>query len=377
MARSALLVFLFALVAVLLVPSTVALLAGERLSSPALELPPTPGSPPGGWPGVETPPVPGQPGARAGAAAAPGEGPSPAAGPAAGLPSAESLVSVYDEQAGQVLRMPLETYVAGVVAAEMPAGFALPALEAQAVAARTFAVAQLVAGTARCPIRPEADFCSDGRHGQAWASPAERQRFWGVLAPVYEAKIEQAVQATAGEVLLWQGRPIEAFYSASAGGRTASAQEVFGLDLPYLPSLPSPDADRPTPARTTRLPIATAARALGIDPGQLQPVAGPAGTPMAVVVARTPSGRAAEVRVGDRSFSGTDFRRRLGLPSTLIESLAVRGGELVVETRGYGHGVGLSQYGAAAMAQQGDSAQAILAYYYPGTRLARLPPAPV
>ncbi|MDI3298842.1 MAG: stage II sporulation protein D [Bacillota bacterium] len=383
MARIAILVVLFALVSVLLVPSTVALLAGERLPAPSVELPPTPGAPPGGWPGV------GPAGSGGGEAGLPAAGAEPSTplqpgGPAgaAQLPGEQTLVTVYDEEAHRLLQMPLETYVEGVVAAEMPAGFAPAALQAQAVAARTFAVARLVAGAASCPLQPRADFCSDGEHGQAWASPAQRQRFWGVLAPVYEAKIRQAVEATAGQILLWQGRPIEAFYTASAGGRTASAKEVFGLDLPYLPSLPSPDADRPAGLGVTRLPLAKAAQKLGLGAGDLQagaPAAdgGSNAQPALAVIARTPSGRAAEVRVGDRTVSGEQFRQLLGLPSTLIESIGVQDGNLVVQTRGYGHGVGLSQYGAGAMARQGYSAEAILAYYYPGTRIAHLPPGPV
>lgn len=376
MARLAVVAILFALSSVLLVPSTIALLVGERLPGPRVDLPPTPGSPLAGWPGAN----PAEPGDGASASGTPGTPDTSGAGP---LPGDQTVVTVYDEPAQQIRQLPLESYLEGVVAAEMPASFGPAALQAQAVAARTFAVLRLIDGTARCPLEPRAQFCSDGDHGQAWASEAERRRFWGVLAPVYEAKIRQAVQATAGEILVWQGRPIRAYYTASAGGRTASAQEVFGVDLPYLPSLPSPDADRPARLGLTRIPLQEAGRRLGLSTASLEgaiPAAAGTDTSSAspvAVVARTASGRAAKVRVGDQTVSGERFRQLLGLPSTLIESIRVEGGDLVIRTRGYGHGVGLSQYGAAALAQQGYSSRAILAHYYPGTQVAHLPPGPV
>jgi stage II sporulation protein D len=235
-------------------------------------------------------------------------------------------------------RLPIETYVAGVVAAEMPAAFPPAALAAQAVAARTFGLYSGACDAAGC--RPT--------DGQAYRP-----------GPV-PAAVAAAVAATRGVILTYGGRPVAAFYSASSGGESEDAARVWGHGEPYLVVQPVPEDPQ---YRTTTVALAAAAARLGVPPAALA-------DPQLV---RDASGRVAVARFGAAAIPGTRLRALLGLPSTWVTAWQADGGVLRVVTRGHGHGVGLSQDGAAALARRGWSWQAILAFFYPGTALARFP----
>ncbi|NIY07505.1 MAG: SpoIID/LytB domain-containing protein, partial [Gemmatimonadetes bacterium] len=254
-----------------------------------------------------------------------------------------------------VNRVPLEHYVAGTLGRETYPGWAAETFKAQAVATRTYALHE-AARHADGPFDIEA-----GTRGQVYGG--------------FDAESPQAVaaaSATRGEYLAWGGRPILAVFHSASGGRTASAEEVWGRALPYLVSVPveneedSPDTYwRASVSRTT---LGRALVPLGVQVGPVRELR---------VVERSPSGRARSVRVrgrdGEREIEARALRESLGgkvIRSTLFEIRATPDGFLIVGS-GHGHGVGMSQWGAEAMARRGAGYREILASFYPGTEVVR------
>lgn len=285
------------------------------------------------------------------------------------LPSAQEQVAVYDHQSGQIMTLGLEDYLVGVVAAEMPASFELEALKAQAVAARTFACSRLwsEAAASDAPYR----LTTDPATCQAWISDSEMQDRWGGQYAANRAKIVQAVAETQGEILTYQGKVIEPVYHASCGGgRTESARDVWGSDRPYLVSVVCDHPpDKHTQLKTT-LSLAEVDQKLGSDAAVVSAASGEHTSPLAIL-ASSASDRVLKMRVGTKQYSGTEVRKALGLESSLIR-IDQAGDAVTFTTNGYGHGVGMCQYGADHYAQLGWDYQAILKHYYTGVSLNRL-----
>jgi stage II sporulation protein D len=255
-----------------------------------------------------------------------------------------------------VNELPLEDYVAGTVLGEVAESWGASLLRAQAVAIRTYALHR----------RAEA-----GSRGYDVEADTRAQVYLGLDGET--DAVRDAVAATRGQVLTYEGAPILAAFSSSAGGRTASAAEVWGHDVPYLRSVPvTGEEDSPDTywrVRFTADELRLALLALGDDVGALRDVA---------VVERSPSGRAVAIRVsasrGDVALPAEALRRALGaarLPSTLFE-IRRAGDDFVFVGSGRGHGVGMSQWGARALANEGASYTQILATFYPGARLERV-----
>lgn len=252
-----------------------------------------------------------------------------------------------------VNRLPLEAYVAGTLGREVYPSWAEEMLKAQAVVTRTYALHQADAR---------------GRRGYDVAGDTAGQVYGGFDAET--ASVRAAAAATRGEWLAWEGRPILAVFHATSGGRTASAEEVWGQPLPYLVSLAveneedSPDTYWRIAVSGTKLGRALAP--LGVRVGPVLDLR---------VVDRWPSGRARTVRVrgrdGEAEIGARVLRDALGVQvirSTLFEARATDQ-EIVIFGSGHGHGVGMSQWGAEAMARAGASYREILSTFYPGARL--------
>ena len=250
----------------------------------------------------------------------------------------------------------MEAYLVGVVLAEMPSDFEPEALKAQAVAARTYTrKAGLTGGK-----HGDGSVCTDAACCQAWISPEEYLTRGGTEEGL--ERVRTAVYATAGEVLTYEGELIEATYFSCSGGRTEDAVAVWGADFPYLQSVSSPGEEAAAHYRDTVIftPVKFQ-KLLGVTlQGQPDTWFGE--------VKHTDGGGVAEMVIGGKCYTGTQLRSVLGLRST---AFAVTAGEsdIVITTRGYGHRVGMSQYGADAMAVAGSSYEEILAHYYPGTVL--------
>lgn len=277
------------------------------------------------------------------------------------------VLKVFRVETGELVEMALKDYLVGVVAAEMPAEFAEEALKAQAVAARTFVLRRLkVYGGQGCDEHPGADICTDPSHCQGWLSVEEQQEKWGLVNyPRLRDKIAGAVDFTAGLVITHGGELIDAPYHSTCGGHTEDAAKVWGQEIPYLQGVACPydfasprfeeEISYPLPEVASRLDTEVALAAAGGLGG---------GVDMAVV-AKSGSGRILTLRAGGKEFTGVEVRERLGLKSTNFQ-WRLEGENLIFKTIGYGHGVGLCQYGANGMAQEGHTFREILQYYYTG-----------
>ncbi|MDD4170394.1 MAG: stage II sporulation protein D, partial [Desulfotomaculaceae bacterium] len=254
----------------------------------------------------------------------------------------------------------------GVVAAEMPAEFRLEALKAQAVAARTYAVKRLGPGDVANPLHPGADICDDHGHGQAWLSRQDLKKRWGAIRYYnYYYKVKKAVDDTAGLVLTYQGELIDPAYHASCSGMTENSEDVWRDQVPYLRSVSCPyDAD-PKPLQSASFSLEQIDRAMGTSLHVVAVSAGKNSFPVLEVDEKTSTGRPKSIVIGGSRFSAVAVRDLLGLRSTNF-TWQVAENEITFVTSGYGHGVGMCQYGAKGMAEHGYKYQVILGHYYSG-----------
>ncbi|MGE5551987.1 MAG: stage II sporulation protein D [Bacteroidota bacterium] len=275
-------------------------------------------------------------------------------------------VNLYVCQARKVIRLDLEDYLVGVVAAEMPAHFSLEALKAQAVAARTLTLRHLRQfGGRGCSHLARADLCDQPGDGQAWLSDAELRRRWGWSYVRLRARVRRAVQETKGLVLLYEHKPIDACYHSTCGGATEDAKSVWGRHIPYLVSVAC-GYDTLSPRFRTQVRMSR--QELSRRLGQNLPAAAPFGLQ---ILGRTPGGRVTTLNLGGKTWTGAAFRAAAGLRSANF-TWQVEGGEVIFSVRGYGHGVGLCQYGAEGMARQDAGFLKILTHYYRGVTLGRI-----
>ncbi|KJS15142.1 MAG: stage II sporulation protein SpoIID [Peptococcaceae bacterium BRH_c4b] len=281
-----------------------------------------------------------------------------------------TVVSLYLHRENKIVNIPLEDYLVGVVAAEMPAAFPMEALKAQAVAARTYVLKRMGAGELVNPVYPGADVSDDSRQCQAWISSEEMKKRWGTLG-FYEnyLKIKRAVNATKGDIIIYQGEIIDPVYHSSCGGAgTENAADVWRFDIPYLKAVECPyDAD-PEPKRTVLLTPEKVREVLQLKQEALPVTAGSNKLPAIEVVDKTSTGRPKTVQVNGEMISAVTLRDYLGLRSTNFRLLPGPGG-LTVETVGYGHGVGMCQYGVKGLALKGRDYREILKHYYTGVEI--------
>ena len=297
--------------------------------------------------------------------------------------SSELTVQVLDRKTGQVRTLPLETYLVGVVAAEMPARFHPSALAAQAIAARTYTIKRLRQGG--LPVNsghPQADLCTDPSHCQASKSDQMLLQDWGLLhfASNYR-KLSNAVESTRGLVITYQGELIDPVYHSTCGGATENSEDAWVYRVPYLRSVSCPycrnaphyqDEYRVSWSELSsrlQIPLLVPAAA-GAGKKQSQPAAAELAA-LLKVESRSPTGRVKTLKVGTFSLTGAELRSRLGLASTRLRWQTDRQG-VTFFTQGYGHGVGLCQYGAQGLAQEGKTPAEILKYYYQGVEIQRL-----
>ena len=263
---------------------------------------------------------------------------------------------------GTVQTMSRADYLWGVTAAEMPASFQPEALKAQTVAARTYLVS---VGADR---HPGAHICADSRCCQAYVDRAEAEAGWGGQGPAYTAKIADAVSGTDGLVLVYEGRPIQALYFSSAPGSTVDARAVWGTHVPYLVSVFSPEGEQ-VPDYHSQLTLkGDELRRLVLEQYPQADLSGPCGAWLSELE-REPSGTVSRLKVGGVELTGGQLRKLLGLRSACF-TVSVKGEEITFHVTGYGHGVGMSQYGANELARQGKDFRQILQWYYTGVELA-------
>lgn len=246
--------------------------------------------------------------------------------------------------------LPLEQYIKGVVAAEMPIQFEMEALKAQAIAARTYALKSTNFG--ETPIEATTNH-------QVFQTVALRKEKWksDEAIKTNEKRLEQAISETAGQVLYFEDELITAMFHASSNGQTESAKKYSGADLAYLKSVASPE--NKVTVQTFTLNELSDLLGRSISLRDL----------LEVRLIKNDTGRVKEVLLGGQAWTGRQFREKLGLRGTDF-TIRVAGQDVHFTVSGYGHGVGMSQEGANALAKQGIQAAEILSHYYAGTKIA-------
>ena len=260
---------------------------------------------------------------------------------------------------GTVIQMDMDGYLVGVVLAEMPITFEEEALKAQAVVARTYTQKAYETGGKH----GDGSVCTSASCCQGYVTEADYLARGGTEAGVERARA--AVAATSGYVLTYEGALIEATYFSCSGGSTEDAAAVWGMDFPYLQAVSSPGEENAAHYRdTVTFTAEQFQQALGVSL---------AGSPESWFrdVTYTDGGGIETMAIGDTVYRGTQLRTLLGLRSTAF-SVSASEDTVTITTRGYGHRVGMSQYGADAMAVMGSGFGEILSHYYPGTTLTKL-----
>lgn len=267
---------------------------------------------------------------------------------------------------GSVKKMSMSEYLQGVVRAEMPASFEQQALCAQAVAARTYTLYKIATGSNHGDV---ADVCGDPACCQAYLDKASAEKNWGKNAKTYETKIENAVAATDGQTILYNNQPILAVFHSSSAGRTKSSGEVWSQDLPYLQSVSSPEKGNEIPNYYSRVEFSASEfkeKFLKAHP-DADFSGGMSGWITGLTV--TEGTNVDQVTIGGVTVRGSEVRTIFSLRSASFEA-EVQNNKIVFFVTGYGHGVGMSQYGANEMAKSGSTWQKIIQHYYTGVTIA-------
>lgn len=277
-------------------------------------------------------------------------------------PTTDSTVHLQLLDGDQTLDVTLEDYLWGVVSAEMPASFEDQALRAQAVAARTYTVYKLMH-----PSKAhDAQLCSDPGCCQAWLSREERMEKWGSDREELAARISAAVRDTDGMVMCYGGEPIQAVFHAASGTATRSAEDVWGSEVPYLHSVTSPEGEE-VPNYYSTATVSAADFAAALPECHLEgDCSGWIGE-----TEYDEGGLSRRISIGGEWVKTTKLRNLFSLRSSNM-SITGEGDTLTFSVTGYGHGVGMSQYGANAMAKQGSSWQEIMEWYYSGAKAENL-----
>lgn len=265
--------------------------------------------------------------------------------------SSVSEITVYRSN-GSVINLNMTDYLIGVVSSEMPASFNLEALKAQSVLARTYAL----------KAKQTEKKLTDTVSTQSYIDIDQMKNKWGNSFNTYYNKIKNAVENTNGEYLSYNGNYIEALYHSTNNGKTESSLDVFGNYYPYLISVSSEyDKNASSYLRTINMPLDTISNKLGLSLNNDSVIS---------ILSYTDGGNIKEININGNNFSGKKVRELLGLRSADFD-ISISDNNANITTRGYGHGVGMSQYGANGMANAGYSYKDILSHYYPGTTLTK------
>jgi len=282
-------------------------------------------------------------------------------------------INVYNHETKEIMEMYLEEYISQVVAAEVPASFELEALKSQAVAARTFTLWRIMSlGKEGHPSHPSAPVCTSHTHCQECLSMDEiKERHGKVWMSMYWPKIQEAVTETAGIIMTYNMDPIEPLYHSTSGGKTENSEDVFASALPYLRSVSSPYEER-SPVLIDEKEITIKEFIKGLKgkekdfqikekdmKGEIK------------IIERNTGGSIKNIKIGNKNFTGSEIRSIFQLRSADF-TVDIGKNTITFVTRGYGHGVGMSQWGANGMAEKGKDYEEILKHYYQGITLSKL-----
>ena len=273
---------------------------------------------------------------------------------------------VLETETGKLHEVSVRDYLIGAVSAEMPASYEPEALKAQAVAVHTYAE-RIKRQNAETGMLGSADFTDDPQSYQGFYTDTQLRTLWGAQYEQNYRKIASAVDAVSGLLLCYQNEPIIAAFHAVSAGMTESAANVWGNDLPYLAAVESAgDCFAPQFENTLQLSPESLRKALTAVKPDLTFPDDPA--EWLNILERSSSGTVLRTEAGSAEFTGQQIRDALGLRSADFTA-AYGDGMFLFVTKGCGHFVGMSQYGANNMAQNGAGFKEILQHYYPGTEL--------
>ena len=252
----------------------------------------------------------------------------------------------------------LEDYLVGVVSGAVPVYFENEALKAQAVAARTYALKQIENNKEK-----EYDV-TDTVSSQVYKTEDDLKNRWGSDYEKNIKKIKNAVKSTEGEYVSYNNNPIYAFFFSTSNGYTEDNKNVFGQDLPYLKTVDSSFDEKETSnfIVTKEYSLNDFYNKLNIPYSESLTITDEE---------KSDAGRVLNLKVNGNLMNGRDFQSKLKLRSTDF-TVEKTGGKVTITTKGFGHGVGMSQYGANALAKQNKTYEEILKYYYTGTNLQKL-----
>ena len=282
--------------------------------------------------------------------------------------SAGDVLKVLDFTSGQVMTLEMRDYVIGAVLAEMPASYHEEALKAQAVAARTYAVRQ----REKQRLNPDellmgADISNDSTTYQAYFTPEQAKAFYGESYDTYYNIVSEAVDATGTEILMYGGEPIVAAFHSTSGGRTESAEVIWGSEVEYLVPVESAE-DENSPVYLDEKVFTEDELRARLEAEYPNADFSGAAEKWVVIGDRSTSGTVVELSAGGEVLAGTEFRQIFSLRSANF-TVEYADGQFTITTKGNGHGVGMSQYGANAMANEGADYKEILLHYYTGAEV--------
>lgn len=257
-------------------------------------------------------------------------------------------IKLYCNVDKKILELDFEEYVACVTYAEMPASFEVEALKAQAVAVRTYTYRKMSVNA-----HNDYDMCDDVNHCQAFRVADTSEAFF---------KVKKAVESTSGEIIVYNEEPIDAVFHSASGGFTESAVNVWSSNVAYLIGTESLGEDEIMKDFATTLVVSRKDffNVLGMNSKKINPE----------IIKRSESGGVMQVKIGDKVFSGSEIRSLFGLRSTKFD-IECDKDNIEFLVKGYGHGVGLSQWGAEAMARRGSTYEEIIKHYYSGVEITK------
>jgi stage II sporulation protein D len=275
------------------------------------------------------------------------------------------MVSVLMDDKIEILE--LEKYICGVVTAEMPASFEIEALKAQAVAARTYTYLKT---KSKNKDHPNASVCTNPAHCKAYTSlDNANKKFGESWEKSFYSKILSACSNTRGEIVVYRDEPISAVFHSTSSGMTENSKDVWGGDLPYLVSVKS-EGEEASPRYEDELTLNFDSFKERINSGIKKVKFTKTPKKWITHIQRNSSGSVATINICGTQFKGTEVRTLVGLRSTNFEIAIDK--NISIKTKGNGHGVGLSQYGANHMAKNGYSYIDILKKYYTGVEISKI-----
>ena len=265
-----------------------------------------------------------------------------------------NMIRVKNDKTGIIKELPFEEYIKGVVAGEMPSTFELEALKAQAVASRSYAMYQMTATKNK-----EYDVVNTTTN-QVYLTDEELKNNWKEDYPKKINKIKRAIAETNGEYLTYDGQIVNAMFFSTSVGATENSEEVFVSALPYLRSVDSKwDEQSPAYTDTYTFTLEEFYKKLNLPFSQTLKIE---------VIEKTSTGRTKTLKINNEEMQGRDFATKLSLRSNYFD-IVQNQNNITITTKGFGHGVGMSQYGANGMAKEGYKYDQILKHYYKNTEI--------